>query len=225
MDGLRLIATTVVSCYSVSEKEALSAVNALEHWRAYLWGRFFTLRTDHSVLTTLLTPKSAKRAGARIVRRQGRLLPYSYTVEYRPGHSIPVADTLSRLLLSDTAAAETDRDETVAIVTDEAADVITNDAIRAASAGDPVLEELRSTIRTGWPDAARKCTPQTREFYAVRHEMLVHEDGIVLQGPDRAIVLAALRTKYLELAQRAHESNSTSVWLNEDLYMVTVTLA
>ncbi|KAF0310206.1 hypothetical protein FJT64_018754 [Amphibalanus amphitrite] len=48
-----------------------------------------------------------------------RLLPYSYTVEYRPGRSIPVADALSRLPLPDTGAAETDGDEIVALLTDD----------------------------------------------------------------------------------------------------------
>ncbi|KAF0305665.1 hypothetical protein FJT64_022749 [Amphibalanus amphitrite] len=100
-----------------------------------------------------------------------RLLPYSYTVEYRPGRSIPVADALSRLPLPDTGAAETDGDEIVALLTDDVSDVITDDDVCAASAADPVMEQLRSVIRTGWPDAARQCTPETRDYFAVRHEL------------------------------------------------------
>uniref|UniRef100_A0A672GRZ7 Reverse transcriptase/retrotransposon-derived protein RNase H-like domain-containing protein n=1 Tax=Salarias fasciatus TaxID=181472 RepID=A0A672GRZ7_SALFA len=34
--------------YSIIEKEALACVWAAERWRTYLWGRHFTLRTDHS---------------------------------------------------------------------------------------------------------------------------------------------------------------------------------
>ncbi|KAF0286686.1 Atlastin [Amphibalanus amphitrite] len=100
-----------------------------------------------------------------------RLLPYSYTVEYRPGRSIPVADALSRLPLPDTGAAETDGDEIVALLTDDVSDVITDDDVCAASAADPVMEQLRSVIRTGWPDAARQCTPETRDYFAVRNEL------------------------------------------------------
>ncbi|XP_043205779.1 uncharacterized protein K02A2.6-like [Amphibalanus amphitrite] len=215
---LRTIVTTdAESRYSVSEKEALSAVNAVEHWRTYLWGRSFTLRTDHSALTTLLTPKTSNRAGARIARWQSRLLPYSYTVEYRPGRSIPVADALSRLPLPDTGAAETDGDEIVALLTDDVSDVITDDDVCAASAADPVMEQLRSVIRTGWPDAARQCTPETRDYFAVRNELQVRQDGVVLRGPDRAVVPAALRSKYLQLAHRAHDGVVRTKQLLRDL--------
>ena len=203
--------------YSVSEKEALSAVNAVEHWRIYLWGRSFTLRTDHSALTTLLTPQSANRAGARIARWQSRLLPYSYTVEYRPGHTIPVADTLSRLPLPDTAEADTDSDDIVALITDEARDVITEDDVRAASASDPALCELRSVIRSGWPDAARKCTPETRDYFPVRHELQVRDDGVILRGPDRVVVPASLREKYLQVAHRTHDGVVRTKQLLRDL--------
>ncbi|XP_043201820.1 uncharacterized protein K02A2.6-like [Amphibalanus amphitrite] len=203
--------------YSVSEKEALSAVNAIEHWRIYLWGRHFTLRTDHSALTTLLSPQSANRAGARIARWQSRLMSYSYTVQYKPGHSIPVADTLSRLPLPDTTAAETDSDDVVALVTDAAADVLTEEDIRAASAADPVMEKLRSTIRFGWPDTARKCAPDLRDYFAVRHELQCREDGIVMRGPERVVVPETLRSRYLELAHAGHQGVVRSKQLLRDL--------
>ena len=203
--------------YSVSEKEALSAVNAIEHWRIYLWGGHFTLRTDHSALTTLLSAQSANRAGARIARWQSRLMSYSYTVQYKPGHSIPVADTLSRLPLPDTTAAETDSDDVVALVTDGAADVLTEEDIQAASVADPVMEKLRTAIDTGWPDTARKCEPDIRSYFAVRHELQCREDGVVMRGSDRVVVPEALRSKYLELGHAGHQGVVRTKQLLRDL--------
>ena len=192
-------------------------MNDIEHWRIYLWGRHFILRTDHSALTTLLSPQSANRAGARIARWQSRLMSYSYTVQYKPGHSIPVADTLSRLPLPDTTAAETDSDDVVALVTDAAADVLTEEDIRAASAADPVIEKLRSTTCTGWPDTARKCAPDLRDYFAVRHELQCREDGIVMRGPERVVVPESLRSRYLELAHAGHQGVVRSKQLLRDL--------
>ena len=197
--------TDAESRYSVSEKEALSAVNAVEHWRMYLWGRFFKLKTDHSALTTLLSPKASNRAGARIARWQSRLLPFSYTVEYKPGHTIPVADALSRLPLPETSGAETDGDDIIALVTDDAEEALPDAEIRAASEADPALKEVREAILTGWPDAARKCSPTLRQFFDVRHELQLRDDNIVLRGPDRVVVPVALIDKYLQVAHRSHE--------------------
>ncbi|KAF0295756.1 hypothetical protein FJT64_006734 [Amphibalanus amphitrite] len=68
--------------------------------------------------------------------------------------------------------------------------------IRAASAADPVMEKLRSTIRFGWPDTARKCAPDLRDYFAVRHELQCREDGIVMRGPERVVVPETLRSRF-----------------------------
>ncbi|KAJ8373726.1 hypothetical protein SKAU_G00043060 [Synaphobranchus kaupii] len=85
--------------YAVVEKEALACVWAVERWRIYLWGRRFTLKTDHQALTTLLTTKGVGRAGLRVARWSARLMPYTYDVIYRPGSENAPADCMSRLPL------------------------------------------------------------------------------------------------------------------------------
>uniref|UniRef100_A0A9J7XM44 Reverse transcriptase domain-containing protein n=1 Tax=Cyprinus carpio carpio TaxID=630221 RepID=A0A9J7XM44_CYPCA len=82
--------------YATVEKEALACVWAVEKWRTYLWGRKFTLRTDHQALTTLLCTKGADRAGMRIARWAARLLCFNYDVVYRAGLLNCTADCLSR---------------------------------------------------------------------------------------------------------------------------------
>lgn len=73
--------------YSIVEKEALACVWAAERCRTYLWGRHFTLRTDHSPLTTLLSTKGFGWSA--------HLMWFNSSVEYRPGRKNVVADCLS----------------------------------------------------------------------------------------------------------------------------------
>lgn len=103
--------------YSIVEKEALAWVWATEKWRTYLWGRRFTLRTDHQALTTLHTTKGMNRAGLRIARWSARLLCFDYDVIYKPGSQNYTADCLSRLPLHVPADSSTDGEpELVALI-------------------------------------------------------------------------------------------------------------
>lgn len=63
--------------YSVIEKEALACVWSAERWRTYLWGRDFTLRTDHNPRIALLSDKGFRRAGMRISRWLARLMYFT----------------------------------------------------------------------------------------------------------------------------------------------------
>ncbi|XP_043191558.1 uncharacterized protein K02A2.6-like [Amphibalanus amphitrite] len=195
--------------YSVSERETLSAVQAVERWRIYLWGRFFTLRTDHSALTTLLSPKFSGRAGARVARWQARLQPYAYRVVYTPGNRIPVADALSRLPLDTSDSPDIDDGEDiVALVSAEMSDepdTLTEERVRQESQSDPVFQRLRDTIATGWPDSARRCAKEIQPYFAVRHELQAREDGVIMRGMDQVVVPSKLRAQYVEQAHLSHD--------------------
>ena len=87
--------------YSVYDREALAAVEAILHFRPLLHnGRPFTLETDHSALQYILNPDSELRT-----KRQERyvtvLQEYPVRIVHRPGDKNANADAFSRLVASE----------------------------------------------------------------------------------------------------------------------------
>ena len=91
--------------YSTIEEQALTCVWAVERWRTYVWGRRFTLRTDHQALTTLLSTKGTNRGGMRIARWSARQMCFQYDIQHCPGHQNVMADCLSCVPLNSTDTA------------------------------------------------------------------------------------------------------------------------
>ena len=79
--------------YSVTERELLAIVWALEKWRKYLFGKRFLLSTDHRPLTFIQTVKEPR---GRIARWISRIQEYDFRIRYTPGKDNTVADSLSR---------------------------------------------------------------------------------------------------------------------------------
>ena len=88
--------------YAQVEKEALSLVFGVKKFHSYLYGRKFTLVTDHKPFTTILGPKNnvPPLAAARLQCWALALSAYSYDIEFRPTAAHGNADGLSRLPLS-----------------------------------------------------------------------------------------------------------------------------
>lgn len=81
--------------FSTSEREALACITACENRHCYLYGRRFTLRTDHSALKALLAGSQKGRKLMRLLRWSQRLEQYDFKVQYLLGAD-NVADILSR---------------------------------------------------------------------------------------------------------------------------------
>jgi hypothetical protein len=80
--------------YTVTERECLAVVEAIKHFRHYVYGTHFTVYTDHNALKWL---QSAKDLTGRLQRWSLRLQEHDFTIEYRKGKDNCNADGLSRL--------------------------------------------------------------------------------------------------------------------------------
>ena len=74
------------------ERELIGLVQAVRHWRPYLWGRRFVVRTDHYTLKFLLDQRLSTLPQHQWV---SKLFGYDFTVEFRSGRLNVVADALS----------------------------------------------------------------------------------------------------------------------------------
>ena len=81
--------------YSVTRRELLAVVIFTAHFRQYLLGTKFKLRTDHNSLKWL---QSFKQPEGQLARWLEKLSEYSFTVEHRHGRKHGNADALSRKL-------------------------------------------------------------------------------------------------------------------------------
>jgi transposase InsO family protein len=90
--GSRQLSTTE-QAYSASEAEMLALVFGTKHFRCFIYGKRFLVRTDHSALTYLRTFSDTN---CRLMRWSLRLSELDFDVQHRPGTKIPHADALSR---------------------------------------------------------------------------------------------------------------------------------
>ena len=79
--------------YCVTRKELLAVVQSIEHFRPYLYGRHFLVRTDHASLQWLLNFKALEGQLARWMQKLGE---YDFEVKHRKGAEHGNADALSR---------------------------------------------------------------------------------------------------------------------------------
>ena len=78
---------------STYEREMLAILQAVTKWRHYLWGRHFTIRTDHVSLKYMLAQKVSYPSQHIWLTK---LLGFDYDIEYRKGRENIVVDALSR---------------------------------------------------------------------------------------------------------------------------------
>jgi hypothetical protein len=75
------------------ERELIGLVQAVRHWRPYLWGHHFLIRTDHYSLKFLLDQRLSMVPQHQWI---SKLFGFDFTIEYCPGHLNTVANALSR---------------------------------------------------------------------------------------------------------------------------------
>ena len=180
--------------YAQLEKEALSLVYGVKKFHQYLYGRKFTLLTDHQPLTTIFNPKKGipPLTAARLQRWALLLSAYCYDITYKSSQRHSNADGLSRLPLTVDDSISDDGVTIFNICQIEALPLMFQD-VKRATRRDRTLSQVLSFVKTGWPQQV----PDDVQPYVSRRDELSVEDGCLLWGT-RVVIPKSLQETLLQ---------------------------
>ena len=167
--------------YSQLDKEALAIIFGVTRFHHYVYGRHFTLYTDHKPLTHLFHPSKSipQMASARIQQWSLTLNAYSYTILYRSGKSNGNGDSLSRLLLPKSLVDVHTPDDVLLTMTEINKSPMCSTNIKAWTLKDPLLSKVLRYVTHGWSLSTED--EQLIPFFRKKDELSL-EDGCILWG-------------------------------------------
>ena len=186
--------------YAQLEKEALALVFGVKRFHQYLYGRKFTLLTDHKPLTTILGPKRGipPIAAARLQRWAVQLAAYTYDIEFKSTHDHGNADALSRLPLQSTSSGCSRVPSEFNVCQIMSLPVAYPDVERA-SRRDSVISRVLQYTRRGWPETV----PVSLKPFAHHKNELTTEGDCLLWGT-RVVIPSKLRDEVLKSLHQGH---------------------
>lgn len=186
--------------YAQIEKEALAIIYGVRKFHKYLYGRKFTLFTDHKPLLAILGPKSAvpTLAALRMQRWALILMAYSYELEYKKSADHFNADAMSRLPV--TESDKTAQESNIFYFSHVEDLPISAHDIKVGTSRDPLLSKVWSNTMNGWPNYMND---ESLKPYFVRRHELSADQGCVLWGL-RVIVPQMHRQQILKDLHHEH---------------------
>ena len=181
-------------------------VTGVEHFHQYLFGKQFTLYTDHIPIENLVL-KPIIHTSPRVQRLMLHLSQYHINVQHKAGKHLLLSDCLSRL--SNPASQEEDESLNLHVTSIESQDgeslpFLTLSNMRDALMEDPISVLLGDLILNGWPDSCKDLDQELKP-YRIHHFNLSIIDGIILLGEDCIVVPITLCEQFLKALHYTHQ--------------------
>jgi len=209
--------TDVETRYANIERELLAVVYGCERFNTYLFGRPFTVNSDHKPLESIHL-KHLTSAPPRLQRMLLRLQPYDVVIKYRPGKQMELADALSRLSPEEKYSIPDINVQIHVVCCQFSEDILSR--IRENTNKDPELAALKEQVYIGWPENYKKVPDILKPYWSYRDEIAV-EDGILMKGY-RIIIPKSMQQETLTKLHASHQGTiktklraRTSVYWNE----------
>ena len=190
--------TSTESRYANIERELLAVVYGCERFHTYLYGKPFTVQSDHKPLE-MIQLKNLHAAPPRLQRMLLRLQQYDVLIQYQPVKTLLLADGLSRLQGAEENG-EVELDVRVNLVQFSHEKV---QQLREETAMDEELGPLRDLIIDGWPDQQRQLAKLLKPYWSYRDELSI-DNGIILKGSDQVLIPKSMRPFILESLHAGH---------------------
>ena len=187
--------------YAHLDKEGLAIVYGVKKFHQYLYGRKFTITSDHKPLEHIFssTRPTPSLASARIQRWALTLSAYNYQIQYKPGKDNSNADALSRLPLPESPTSVPLPGETIFLMDTLETSPVNATQIRTWTSKDPVLSRVKELVLQGWVDTTDE---QLQPYQRRKDELSIHA-GCILLG-SRVVVPPAGRQKIMEELHQGH---------------------
>ena len=184
-------------------KEGLAIVWGVKkfHQYNYLFGRSFTIMSDHKLLQHIFSENKLipALASARIQHWALTLETYNYNIQYKPGKENSNADVLSRLPLPESPDNVPLPGETIFLLDTLQGSPVNVAQIQAWTSKDPVLSKVQTMVLQGWTHTFM----EQLQPYQQRKDQLSVQDGCVLLG-SRVVVPVAGQAKVIEELHQGH---------------------
>lgn len=182
--------------YSQLHREALGIVYAVKKFSKYLYGKEFTIYTDHQGLKEIFHPskKTPAVAAARLQRWAIYLSTFKYKIVHRKGKFMAHADGLSRLPLKNGSGIDS-----ICSLNFSNELPISVDIIRKETNQDKILVEVINYLKSGWPEKV----PDYLKPYRVKAESLCTENGCLFYI-NRIVIPSVLHMKVLKSLHENH---------------------
>ncbi|CAG2213598.1 unnamed protein product [Mytilus edulis] len=188
--------------YSQIDKEALGIIFGVKKFHTYLYGRRFTLITDHMPLVSIFNPKKgiSTTSAARLQRYALFLSGYTYDIEYKNTNKHTNADALSRMPQESTEADGEEFDAVDVFMLKQLEHLsLTNNNIRRETARDKILSRVYELVQKGW---TVNDDIDLKPYFNRKNELSISQG--CLQWGIRTIITTKFRQQTLELLHSAH---------------------
>ena len=175
----------------------LAAVFGAERFHTYIYGRSFTIESDHKPLESI-SRKNLADTPAWLQCMMLCLQGYDFTIPYCPGKEMVLPDMLSHFSPHPGPDLPLDIAIHHAYIMPDC-----KEAFQQAFVNDPEMQALANLIITGWPEDIKE-VPCHLRLYWQHQETLTVKDGLVLQG-EALIIPPAKRKRTLHQLHQFHQ--------------------